>query len=306
MGGDYAPESTILGAILAHKELPPETELVLIGNKDIIAKTLEREKEDAAAYNIVHASEVLEMGDHPAKTFSKKKDSSIAVGFRMLKNKELGGFTSAGNTGAMLVGIHYSIGTIPGIIRPAIASLLPSFSEIPCIILDVGLNPDSKPDVLYQYGIMGSEYAEKVLGVKDPRVALLNIGSEESKGNMASRAAFDMMNGTKDYNFIGNIEANDFFVNKDVNVVVCDGFVGNIVLKEAEAFYRLIRKRKVEDEFFEKFNFENYGGSPILGASSTVVIGHGISNAKAIKNMILQTHEMASVGLSDKIKNALS
>jgi len=306
MGGDYAPESNILGAIQAQKELDSDTKLVLIGSQDSIAEILEKEKVDPSLFDIVHTSEVIEMADHPAKAFSKKKDSSIAVGFQMLKNKEISGLSSAGNTGAMLVGIHYSIRTLSGIIRPAIATFLPTFSDKLTLILDVGLNPDSKPDVLYQYGIMGSVYAEKVWGIKNPKVALLNIGSEESKGNLVTRSAFEMMNDSKHFNFVGNFEANEFFVNEEVDVVVCDGFVGNIVLKEGEAFYKLIRKRGFKDDFFERFNFENFGGSPILGASSVVVIGHGISNSKAIKNMILRTQEMARVDLSDKIKNAIN
>ncbi len=170
----------------------------------------------------------------------------------------------------------------------------------------MGLNPDSKPDVLYQYGIMGSVYVESVWGIKNPRVALLNIGSEESKGNLVIRAAYEMMNDSKHFNFIGNFEANEFFVTEEADVVVCDGFVGNIVLKEGEAFYKLIKKRGIKDDFFERFNFENFGGSPILGASSVVVIGHGISNSKAIKNMILHTQDMARVDLSEKIKNAIN
>lgn len=305
MGGDYAPESTIPGAIQAQKKLAPDTRLVLIGDENIIAKTLEKEKADLSLFDVVHTSEVIEMGDHPAKAFSKKKNSSIAVGFQMLKNKEINGLASAGNTGAMLVGIHYSIRTLSGIIRPAIATFLPTFSDKLTLILDVGLNPDSKPDVLYQYGIMGSVYAESVWGIKNPRVALLNIGSEESKGNLVTRSAYEMMNDSKHFNFIGNFEANEFFVTEEADVVVCDGFVGNIVLKEGEAFYKLIRKRGIKDDFFERFNFENFGGSPILGASSVVVIGHGISNSKAIKNMILHTQDMARVDLSEKIKNAI-
>lgn len=305
MGGDYAPESTIPGAIQAQKKLAPDTRLVLIGDENIITESLEKEKADPSLFDLVHTSEVIEMGDHPAKAFSKKKNSSIAVGFQMLKNKEIDGLASAGNTGAMLVGIHYSIRTLSGIIRPAIATFLPTFSDKLTLILDVGLNPDSKPDVLYQYGIMGSVYAESVWGIKNPRVALLNIGSEESKGNLVTRSAYEMMNDSKHFNFIGNFEANEFFVTEEADVVVCDGFVGNIVLKEGEAFYKLIRKRGIKDDFFERFNFENFGGSPILGASSVVVIGHGISNSKAIKNMILHTQDMARVDLSEKIKNAI-
>jgi glycerol-3-phosphate acyltransferase PlsX len=205
----------------------------------------------------------------------------------------------------MLVGIHYSIRTISGIIRPAIAAFIPNETDTPTLVLDVGLNPDSKPDVLYQYAIMGSVYAESVWHIQNPRVALLNIGAEESKGNLVVKSAYELMMGSRHFNFVGNFEANDFFGHELADVVVCDGFVGNVVLKEAEAFYKLIRKRRIDDPYFERFNFENFGGSPILGASSVVVIGHGISNAKAIKNMILQTKEMVKVGLVEKIKNTI-
>lgn len=306
MGGDFAPEATILGAIQAKNELHPEDELILIGDKDKIAEILSRENANGSEFTIIHTPEVIEMGDHPAKAFSKKPNSSISVGFGLLKRGKIDGFASAGNTGAMLVGVHYAIKTIPGIIRPAIATFIPTESDIPTLILDVGLNPDSKPDVLYQYGILGSVYAKGVWGIENPRIALLNIGSEESKGNLAVRSAYEMMSGTEHFNFVGNFEGNDLFSNEKADVIVCDGFVGNVVLKEGEAFYKLLRKRGIKDEYFERFNFENYGGSPILGASSVVVIGHGISNAKAIKNMILHTRDMVEAGLADKISLALT
>ncbi|MDX2442381.1 MAG: phosphate acyltransferase PlsX [Bacteroidales bacterium] len=305
MGGDFAPEATILGAIQANKELQPEVELLLIGNEETINEILVREDADLSQFTIVNAPEVIEMGDHPAKAFSKKPNSSISVGFGLLKGGKIDGFASAGNTGAMLVGVHYAIKTIPGIIRPAIATFIPTESDIPTLILDVGLNPDSKPDVLYQYGILGSVYAKGVWDIENPRIALLNIGSEESKGNLVVRSAYEMMLGSEHFNFVGNIEGNDLFSNDKADVIVCDGFVGNVVLKEGEAFYKLLRKRKVKDEFFERFNFENFGGSPILGATSVVVIGHGISNAKAIKNMILHTRDMIEAGLAEKITLAL-
>ncbi len=305
MGGDFAPEATILGAIQARKELDAETTLVLVGDEKIIRNLLKKKNENAAGYEIIHAGEIIEMGDHPAKAFAQKTSSSISIGFNLLKQGIVDGFGSAGNTGAMLVGIHYSIRTITGIIRPAIATFIPNQSDIPTLILDVGLNPDSKPDVLYQYAIMGSVYSENVWNIEEPRVALLNIGSEESKGNLVVRSAYDLMVGSRHFNFVGNIEANELFSNAKADVIVCDGFVGNVVLKEAEAFYKLIRQKKIDDPYFERFNFENFGGSPILGASSVVVIGHGISNAKAIKNMVLQTREMVKAGLIEKIKNTI-
>lgn len=305
MGGDFAPEATTLGAILAHDELfSSGVELVLIGDEVKIKDLLERESFDASNFEIVNSAEVIEMGDHPAKAFAQKPDSSIAIGFKLLKEGAIDGFASAGNTGAMMVGSVYTVKLIPGIIRPCITASLPKPSGGHCILLDVGLNPDCKPDVLYQYGILGSLYAEHVFNVKNPKVGLLNIGSEEEKGSLLSRATHELMKDSDDFSFIGNVEGNEIFDEDKSNVLVCDGFTGNIVLKEAEAFYSLIKSRNIKDEYFERFNFENYGGSPILGIDSSVVIGHGISNAKAIKSMIFLTKEVAEAALSEKIKEA--
>jgi len=242
------------------------------------------------------------MGDHPAKSFAQKPNSSIVIGYRMLKAGEIDGFASAGNTGAMLVGIGFTVKGIPGIIRPAIATIVPTLSGGANILLDVGINPDSRPDVLYQHGILGSLYAEHVLNIDNPRVGLLNIGAEESKGNLVVKSTYELMKGSTDFNFIGNVEGNDFFNDKKVDVIVCDGFVGNVVLKAVEAFYAMIKQRKVEDPFFDRFNFEIYGGTPILGINANVVIGHGISNNVAIMNMILQTREVIEANLIEKIK----
>jgi glycerol-3-phosphate acyltransferase PlsX len=302
MGGDFAPEATVLGAILAHKEMSSEDRIVLIGDQEQILTILNREKIDPEKFDIVHASQVIEMNDHPAKAFTKKPDSTIAIGYQLLAKGEIDGFASAGNTGAMMVGAMYTVKVIPGVIRPVITGPIPKPDGTNSILLDVGLNPDTKPDVLYQYAILGSIYAENVYNIKNPKVGLINIGSEEEKGNLVTKSAHELMKGTCDFNFIGNVEANEIFEDDKVDVMVCDGFVGNVILKEAEAFYTLIKKRKIEDEFFEKFNFENYGGTPILGVNKNIVIGHGISNDKAIKNMILHTKEMVKANLSEKIK----
>ena len=204
MGGDFAPEATMLGAIQARKELGSDADLALVGKESVIKEILTREKEDPDRYEIIPAEEVIEMAEHPAKAFARKPDSSISIGFGLLKNGSLDGFASAGNTGAMLVGIHYSIRTISGIIRPAIAAFIPNETDTPTLVLDVGLNPDSKPDVLYQYAIMGSVYAENVWNIRNPRVALLNIGAEESKGNLVVKSAYEMMMGSKNLNLVGN------------------------------------------------------------------------------------------------------
>ncbi|MDY6801326.1 MAG: phosphate acyltransferase PlsX [Bacteroidota bacterium] len=304
MGGDFAPEAAVLGAILAHKELTSDDRLVLIGDQSQINELLKREKINPENFDIVHASQVIEMSDHPAKAFAKKPDSSIAKGYKLLASGEIDGFSSAGSTGAMLVGAMLAIKVIPGIIRPVITAAIPKPNGNYSLILDVGINPDTKPDVLYQYGILGSLYAKHVYNINDPKVGLMNIGSEEKKGNLVVKSAHELMKDTTDFNFIGNVEANELFAGNRVDVIVCDGFVGNVILKEAEAFYTLIKKRNIQDEFFEKFNFEDYGGTPILGVNKNIVIGHGISRQLAIKNMILHTKEVVEAKLSDKIKEA--
>jgi glycerol-3-phosphate acyltransferase PlsX len=304
MGGDFAPEAAVLGAILAHKELSQTDRLVLIGNEQKIHEILNRENIPASNFEIVHASEVIEMGDHPAKAFSKKPDSSITKGFFMLASGQLDGFASAGNTGAMLVGAMHAVKSISGVIRPVITAAIPRPDGSFAVMLDVGINPDAKPDVLYQYAILGSIYAENVYNIEKPKVALMNIGSEEEKGNLVSKATYELMKDSTEFNFVGNIEGNNLFDENKADVIVCDGFVGNIILKTAEAFYVLFRKRKLKDEFFDKLNFEDYGGTPILGVNKNIVIGHGISREKAIKNMILHTKHVAEANLAEKIKEA--
>jgi glycerol-3-phosphate acyltransferase PlsX len=302
MGGDYAPDATLLGAALARKELPDDVELVLFGDQSAIHDTITREGYDPSGFTVLHTPHTIAMEDHPAKVFSDKPDSGIALGLRMLRSGELDGFASIGNTGAMLVGSMQIVNSIPGVIRPSLAIPIPNDQGNPTILLDIGLNPDSRPDVLYQYGILGSLYAELVHGIDDPKVGLLNIGKEEEKGNLLTRATYQAMKGTKDFNFIGNVEGNDFFRDNGVDVMVCDGFVGNVLVKEMEAFYAMLKRRKISDEFTNRFNFERYGGTPILGILSTVLIGHGISNGQAVKTMILHTRDVVESNLIGKIK----
>jgi glycerol-3-phosphate acyltransferase PlsX len=245
------------------------------------------------------------MGDHPAKSFSQKKDSSIAAGYGMLKNNLLDGFCSAGNTGAMLVGASYTVNVTPGVLRPALIATLPRVDNRKFVILDVGLNPDCKPDVLFQYGILGSIFAKCVLEEKNPTVGLLNIGEEESKGTSNVKMAYELLKGQPELNFIGNVEANILFGESTPDVVVCDGFAGNVMLKLGESFCHIHQKRGLKDDYFEMLNFENIGGTPIVGINANVVIGHGISKRKAIKNMIIRTREVASANLAQRIKEAI-
>lgn len=305
MGGDFAPDSILKGAILAQKVLSEADRIVLIGQQEVIEQKLKEFKSDASLFDIVNASQIIGMGEQPTKAFTQKRDSSITKGFQLLKEGGIDSFASAGNTGAMLVGSVYSVNVVQGIIRPATTSVLPKEDGGVGVLIDVGTNPDTKPDVLYQFGLLGSIFAEYVYGIKNPKVGLLNIGEEEEKGNLLSQSAYRLMKDTNDYNFIGNIESRDLFNNK-ADVIVCDGFTGNIVLKQAESMYRLVKERGISDEFFDRMNYENYGGTPILGINSTVVIGHGISNDIAIKNMILLSKDVSEAKLAERINSAMS
>lgn len=306
MGGDFAPEAVLLGAVSAQKELPSDTQLVLIGNTDIAKKILEKHRISDNGLEFFFTAESVEMDDHPVKAFTSKKDSSLVKGFELLKTKKIDAFASAGNTGAMMVGVMTVIQMPKGIIRPCLAIQIPRITGNPGIILDVGLNPDAKPEVLFQYGLIGSVFAQNVHHTQKPKIGLLNIGGEESKGNLASKAAFQLMKKTDKFNFIGNVEGNEIFDSEKSDVIVCDGFTGNVVLKEAEAFYNLYKTRNLKDEFFERFNFENFGGTSILGINSNVIIAHGHSTPAAIKNMILNTREIVKANLPEKITETFS
>jgi len=305
MGGDFAPESIIEGAVDSLKHLSVNEKLVLIGDETSILRKLKEMQIEPLLFDIVHTTQVIEMADHPAKAFSQKKDSSIAVGYRMLKEGDLDGFCSAGNTGAMLVGASYTVNVIPGVLRPALATVLPCIDNRNFVLLDVGLNPDCKPDVLLQYGILGSIYAKYVLGKENPTVGLLNIGEEETKGTPTVKAAFELMKEHPAINFAGNIEGNALFRETMTDVIVCDGFVGNVIIKMGEAFHHLYKSRNLKDSYFDSLDWENFGGTPIVGINANVVIGHGISKRKAIMNMVLQTREVVHANLAQMIKEAI-
>jgi glycerol-3-phosphate acyltransferase PlsX len=305
MGGDFAPDAIIEGAVDSLQYLSDEDRIILIGKESLIYMKLKELQVDPSLFNVVHTAQVIEMADHPAKAFSQKQDSSIAVGYMMLKNGEMDGFCSAGNTGAMLVGASYTVKPIPGVLRPALATILPCIDNRNSVILDVGLNPDCKPEVLLQYAILGSIYAKYVLGTENPSVGLINLGEEETKGTPAIKAAYELMKDYPGINFAGNIEGNHLFRETMTDVVVCDGFVGNVILKQGEAFHHIYKSRNLKDEYFDRLDFENYGGTPIVGINANVVIGHGISKRKAIMNMILQTRAVVHANLAQKIKEAI-
>ncbi len=301
LGGDFAPEANVHGAIAAKKDLGDRASIVLYGDTETIQRILSEAGESVDSFDIVQTNESIEMGEHPTKAFIKKPNSSIALGFKHLQDKSIDAFSSTGNSGAMLVGAMYTIRTIPGVIRPCITTALPVLGGGVSIILDVGINSDCKADVLYQFGILGTMLAEQIYGIENPRVGLINIGEEEEKGNMLSQSAHQLMKDTQEFNFIGNIEGRDLYAGK-ADVIVCDGFTGNVILKQAEALYTMIKKRGVHDEYFERFNYEIYGGTPVLGVNGNVIIGHGISNANAVKNMIKLSVDTAEAQLADRIR----
>lgn len=304
-GGDFAPDVNLDGAILALNELPKDSRLVLLGDEDVIRNGLENRGVSHDFFDIIHAPDVITFHDHPTRALPRKPNSSIAVGFDMLAKGDLNVFASTGNTGAMLVGSIYKLNTIPGIIRPCITSTLPAIDGSKTILLDVGSNADCKADVLYQFAVLGSLYSEYVYGIEKPKIALLNIGEEDSKGNLLTQAAYKLLSESDEVNFIGNLEGRDLFTGL-ADVIVCDGFTGNVVLKEAEGIYTLMRKRGIRDEYFDRFNYENYGGTPILGVKGNVIIGHGISNDIAVKNMLLLASEVAVSGLAEKVNEAFN
>lgn len=304
MGGDFAPEAIIEGAVDSLNHLTDES-LILIGDEGAIYNKLGEMKVDSGRFEIVPTTQVIGMGDHPAKAFSQKKNSSIAVGYGMLKSGLIDGFCSAGNTGAMLVGASYTVNVIPGVLRPALAVVLPRINNTNTVLLDVGLNPDTKPDILLQYGVLGSIYAKYVLEADNPTVGLLNIGEEETKGTPSVKAAYELMKSYAGLNFVGNVEGNAIFSEKMPDVLVCDGFVGNVVLKLGEAFHHIYKIRNLKDSFFDSLDWENIGGTPVVGINANVVIGHGISKRHAIKNMILQTRGVVHANLAQKIKEAI-
>ncbi|MGV3766296.1 MAG: phosphate acyltransferase PlsX [Chitinophagaceae bacterium] len=303
MGGDFAPLEAVKALKLYLSESTTPANLYLIGDQDKFLPMLSEEGLDAAQFKVVHAPQVIEMNEHPTKALKEKQQSSIAIGFYLLSNGKIDAFISAGNTGAMLVGTMYTIKAIEGVLRPTIATIIPKENGGTGLLLDVGINADCKPENLQQFGVLGSLYAKHVLGIETPRVGLVNIGEEEGKGNLLAQAAYPLLKETTSINFVGNIEGRDIFQDKS-DVMVCEGFTGNVILKMAESLYDLAQARQLKDAYFDRFNFEIYGGTPVLGVSKPVIIGHGISHALAFKNMILLSEKMIESQLPEKIKSA--
>ena len=305
MGGDFAPLEAVKGTAAFFNGDVPDVHVVMIGDEPSITAHLKETNLLPISYSIIHSTQVIEMHDHPTKALKEKQDSSIAVGFKLLATGNIDAFISSGNTGAMMVGALFSIKAIEGIIRPTIGAYIPREDGSLGLLLDVGLNADCKPDNLSQFAVLGSLFAEHILNIKNPKVGLVNIGEEEGKGNLLAQATFPLLKENTQINFIGNIEGRDILSSK-ADVMVCEGFTGNVVLKLAESFYDLAIRRGINDEHFNRFNFEAHGGVPVLGVAKPVIIGHGISHATAFMNMIKIACKMLETNLTQKIENSLS
>ncbi|PWT77775.1 MAG: phosphate acyltransferase PlsX [Bacteroidetes bacterium] len=301
MGGDYAPEQAVKGLKLYLSQTDSPAFLFLLGDEQVLQPFLHEAQIPPASYKIIHAPEVIGMHEHPTKALKEKQHSSIAVGFHMLSKGKSDAFISAGNTGAMLVGSIYSIKTMDGILRPTISTVIPRENGKTGLLLDVGANADCKPENLNQFAVLGALYAQHILGIADPKVGLINIGEEEGKGNILAQAAYPLLKSNSQIHFIGNVEGRDVFLDK-ADVMVCEGFTGNIVLKLAESIYEITQRQNIRNEYFDRFHFEDYGGTPVLGVSKPVIIGHGISHSKAFMNMILLAQKMIETDLMGKMK----
>ncbi|MFZ0038592.1 MAG: phosphate acyltransferase PlsX [Candidatus Acidiferrales bacterium] len=321
MGGDNAPRAEVEGAVLAAREL--DVRVVLVGIEATVRQELAKHRAKSLPIEIVNATEVIAMTDTPSHAFRRKKDSSVHVAARLVHEGKADGLVSAGNTGAVMTTARFILGTLPAVDRPALAAPFPTSKGTVTVIIDVGANVDSKPEQIEQFAVMGEIYYRAIFGTKRPRVALLSIGEEEMKGNELTREAANLLKQTT-LNFTGNVEGRDVF-NGDVDVIVCDGFIGNVALKISEgvvlhitgllktaltsslsAKAGYVLARKAFRDFRKKIDYSEYGGAPLLGVRGTAVIGHGSSNPNAIKNAIRVAAELSRSKVNDKIDRELA
>lgn len=318
MGGDHAPEEMIKGAVEAVNE-KNNIHVLLVGQEDVISEELEKYTYPKERMEIVHASEVIETAEPPVMAIRKKKDSSIVVGMNMVKNGEADAFVSAGSSGAILVGGQVIVGRIKGIERPPLAPLIPTEQGV-SLLVDCGANVDARPSHLVQFAKMGSIYMEHVIGKKNPTVGIVNIGAEEEKGNALVKETFPLLKACKDINFVGSVEAREI-PSGAVDVVVCEAFVGNVILKLYEGVGATLI-RKVKDGMMatlrskigallvkpalkatlKDFDASEYGGAPLLGLNGLVVKTHGSSKAKEVCNSIIQCAAFKEQQISEKIR----
>lgn len=322
MGGDFAPANIVAGGIEALRESNNRFEIIFVGNEADIKNEIAKLNANGLSYSIVHASEVIDMHDSPTVAFKQKKDSSIVVGLNLHKEGKADAFLSAGNTGAVMSASTLLLGRIQGVSRPTIGTFFPS-QKGACLLLDAGANVDCRPQHLVEFAMMGSIYANYILNSPNPTVGIVNIGEESSKGNEVTIEAHRLLKESK-LNFIGNIEGRDILKGK-AQVIVCDGFVGNIVLKFAESTLGFLKskfKSYASESIFKKiwvglmygtlkkilkdFDYQEHGGVPLLGVKGISIIGHGSSTPKAIKNMVYRAEELAEKQIDKQIEKLMS
>jgi len=302
MGGDFAPEELVKG-VRDYLSDKPAVTVSLIGDEKQLVPLLARYQIPADAFQLIPSTEVIEMNEHPLKALKGKPNSSIAIGFHLLSTGKTDAFISAGNTGAMLIGSLYTIKPIEGVQRPTIGTIVPMENGATGLLLDVGANADCKAEHLNQFATLGSLYAKYILGIDSPRVGLINIGEEEGKGNVLAQTTYPLLKENNQIHFIGNVEGRDVFLDH-ADVLVCEGFTGNVILKLAESLHGIMERQNVHTEYFDRFNFEDYGGTPVLGVNKPVIIGHGISRAKAYTNMLRLAQKMIETKLLEKMATA--
>ena len=305
MGGDFAPHEAVKGVSqFVASNNTGKVKLVLFGNQSELHSLLKAAGVSESAYSIVPTTQVIGMHEHPTKALKEKADSSIAVGFKYMAAGKIDAIISAGNTGAMLVGAMFSIKAVEGVLRPTISSVIPKQNGTTGLLLDVGLNADCKPEQLNQFAVMGSVFSKYIYGVASPKVGLVNVGEEEGKGNLLAQAAYPLLKENKAIDFVGNIEGRDLFAGK-ADVMVCEGFTGNVILKMAESIFDIAQSQSIDNPYLNRFNFEIYGGTPVLGVEKPVIIGHGISHAIAFSNMIDVAVKMLNTDVLGKVKVAV-
>ncbi|MBS3914269.1 MAG: phosphate acyltransferase PlsX [Bacteroidetes bacterium] len=304
MGGDFAPLEAVKGAATA-ASLHPGYSIVLFGDKHLIDEVCREENISKDLFEVVHCTEVIGMSEHPVKAFASKPDSSLNVGFGWLAARKIDAFISAGNTGAMLVGTMQSVKAIEGVIRPCLTTILPRENMRPGLLMDVGANSDVKPEHLQQFALLGSLYYKALFKVSHPKVGLLNIGEEAEKGSLLTKAAHALLKDTPGIQFEGNVEGRDLF-NANADVIVTDGFTGNVIIKLCEGIYYKLAKRGVQDEFLDKFNFKHYGGSAILGVNAPAIVGHGISKKDTFVKMIEMAAELVESNLISEMQQSFA
>jgi len=303
MGGDYAPAEACVGVLDFLKQYS-DTHLMLLGDVQAIKAGLHDFPVDQVT--LIQTENEIGMHDHPIKAMKEKPGSAMVVGFTMLAKGEIDAFLSAGNTGVMLVGASHMIKSIDGLLRPSIPTPVPQLDGTYSTMLDVGINADCKPEYLNQFASLGTFYVREVLGQPNPRVALLNIGEEEGKGNLLAQASYTLMKANTQINFIGNIEGRDLLESK-ADIIITDGFTGNIVLKFAESLYDVLRvKENINSAYLDKFNHRLYAGVPVLGIRKPVVVGHGVSNAMSFKGMLELGRKMILSRMCEKMEHLFS